>query len=227
MGKLDDVAIMKVLAAGKNPAEQDGCINRRDFRVPYSFARIDIGKVKKESAMRRQLLPKKIERRNHAQACVTMGDEAAVFCNADCRQPKASGGNACHDAIVPRNDIAAIFNQSGLRIGLLPEEEESFAFKFVQKLIILGRKSCLYGGRRWVPFVSRRLCQHWKRTPLSDRQTQGDAGHLAQQLAPASAICVRVGYLTDSRFVDAVDFIFPFIYAHSGSSVCVQATDSR
>jgi hypothetical protein len=100
-------------------------------------------------------------------------------------------------------------------------------------LIILWRKDCLYGDRRrWLPFVSgllrsRHLCQHWKRAPLGDRQTQGDAGYLAQQLAPGGAICVRIGYFTDSRFVDAVDFIGTFIYAHSGSSVCAQATDSR
>src|ERR1700733_13102091 len=136
MRKLDNVAIMKVLTAHEDAAEQDSRTDRRECRVPYSFARIDIGKVKKESAMGWQLFPKKIERRNHAEARVTMGDESALFCNADCSQSKTGGGNACHDAIVPRNDIAAIFNQSGLRIGLLPEEEESLAFKIVQKLII-------------------------------------------------------------------------------------------
>ena len=104
-----------------------------------------------------------------------MGDEAALFCNADCSQSKTSGGNACHDTGVLSAYIAAIFNQSGLRIGLLPEEEESFAFKIVQKLLILWRKDCLHGGRRWLctPSVSvllrGRLCQHGKRCPLGER----------------------------------------------------------
>src|ERR1700722_2616013 len=134
---------MKVLAAGKNAAEQDCSIDGRDFRVPYSFARIDIGKVKEESAMRGQLLPKKIECRKNAQTCVLMGDEAALFCDADCSQSKTSGGNAGHDTGVLYAYVAAIFDQSCLRIGLLPEEEEGFVFKIVQELLILLRKGDL------------------------------------------------------------------------------------
>src|ERR1700678_4251499 len=94
MGQLDDLAIIKVPSAGKDTAKQDCGIDGRDFGVPYPFARIDVGKVIEESAMRRQRLPKKCERRTHAQARVLVGDEAALFCNADCGQAKTGGRNA-------------------------------------------------------------------------------------------------------------------------------------
>jgi len=152
--------------------------------------------------------------------------KSALFCNADCRQSKASGGTDCHDAIVPRNYIAAIFISSGLRIGLLPEEEES-CVNIVRNCSSSGEQTVCTGDRRWLPFVSRRLCQRGKRCPLGDRQTQGDAGHRRSSWRRVSAICVRVGILLNSRFVDAVDFHLHFHYAHSGLSVFDQAADSR
>src|SRR5258708_18532398 len=183
MSKSDDVAISKVLAAGKNAAEQDCGIDGRDFRVPYSFAGIDIGKVKEEAAMRWQLLPKTIECRNHAQACILMRDETALFCNADCSQSKTGGRNACHDTGVRCAHVAAIFNQPGLRIGLLPEEEKSLVFKIFQKLLILLRKDSLCRNRYWLSMPSVRLLSrgrlrpHRKGLPFRERQADGDDGH--------------------------------------------------
>ncbi len=58
MCQLDNVAILKVLAAGKDAAKQNGGIDGRDFRVPDSFPGIDVGKVVEESAMRRQRVAK-------------------------------------------------------------------------------------------------------------------------------------------------------------------------
>src|SRR5579859_6900513 len=136
MCKFDDVAVLKVLPAGKNAAQQDRGVHRRDLGVPYSFARIDIGEVKEESPMRRQLLPKKYQCRDHPQSRILVGNEAALFRNADCTQAEASGRDTCDHAGVVNADVAAIFNQSGLRIGLLPEEQETAAFQIVQKLIV-------------------------------------------------------------------------------------------
>ena len=61
MCQLDDVAIRKVLAAGQDAAEQDGGVDRGDFGIPDPFAGVDVGEVIEESAMRRQLPPKKYE----------------------------------------------------------------------------------------------------------------------------------------------------------------------
>ena len=107
------------------PQKQDSGIDRRDFRVPDSFAGIDVGEVIEKSAMRRQLSPKKYERRDDAQPRVLVGDKAAFFCDADGRQAEAGRRDAGDDAGVVAADIAAVFDQAGLRIGLLPEIEEA------------------------------------------------------------------------------------------------------
>ena len=70
MRQLDDVAILKMPAAGEDAAKQDCGIDGRDFRVPDSFPRIDVGKVIEEAAMRRQRSPQKGEGRDHPQAVV-------------------------------------------------------------------------------------------------------------------------------------------------------------
>ena len=147
-----------------------------------------------------------------------MGDVAALFRNADCGQAKPGGRDACDDAGVVDADIAAIFDQSGLRIGLLPEEEETAAFQIVQKLIILRRKGGLAQARVLVP---RRLVSSLcglpvptqEEAPLSERQTERDAGHLAQQPAPGSdsRSTVICDLACDSSISSA-----PFIHAHSG-----------
>ena len=89
MRQLDDVAILKILPAGKDAAKQDRGIDRRDFRVPDSLPRVDVGKVIVEPAMRGQRSLKKGERRNHAQTRVLMRNEAARLGDADRRQAKA------------------------------------------------------------------------------------------------------------------------------------------
>jgi hypothetical protein len=129
-----------------------------------------------------------------------------VFRDTDCGQAKAGRRDACNHAGVVYADVTSIFNQSGLRIGLLPEEEETAAFKIVQKLIIFRRKGARRGERcgLLMPPVSLLcvyLCQHRKSLPLNQWQSQGDASHLAQQLTPGSAIR---------------DVIYTFIHVHSG-----------
>jgi len=86
-------AVLKVLAAGEDAAEQNCGIDRRDLGVPDSFAGIDVGEVKEESAMRRQLPPKKDEGRDDAQARILVGEEAALLRDADCGQAEAGGGH--------------------------------------------------------------------------------------------------------------------------------------
>src|ERR1700733_5585265 len=144
MGQLDNVAIFKVLAAGEDAAKQNRRIDGRDLRVPQSFAGIDVGKVIEESAMRGQSSPKKGEGRQHAQASVLEGDKAALFCNADGGQAETGGGDAAHHTRVVDARVAAVLDQAGLRVGLLPEVEKTGMFQLVQELFILRPK-----GSRW------------------------------------------------------------------------------
>src|ERR1700728_415971 len=125
MGQLDNVAIFKVLAAGEDAAKQDRRIDGRDLRVPQSFAGIDVGKVIEESAMRGQSSPKKGEGRQHTQTSVLLRDKAAFFRDADGGQSKACGGDAAHQTGVVSTRVAAVLDQAGLGIGLLPEVEKT------------------------------------------------------------------------------------------------------
>src|SRR5580704_1797066 len=115
MGQLDNVVIVKVLAAGEDAAKQDRRIDGRDLRVPQSLAGIDVGKVIEEAAMRGQSSPKKGEGRQHAQASVLARDKAALFCNADGGQAKTGGSDAAHHPGVVDARVAAILDQAGLR----------------------------------------------------------------------------------------------------------------
>ena len=54
--------MQKVLAAGENPAKQDGGVHRGDFRVPQPLAGVHIGPVIEETAMIRQFLPQETKR---------------------------------------------------------------------------------------------------------------------------------------------------------------------
>ena len=207
MCQFDDVAILKVLAAGEDAAEQYCGVDRRDFGVPDSFAGIDVGEVIEESAMRRQLPPKKYERRDDAQARVLVGDVAALFCDADCGQAKTGGGDACDHAGVVDAHVAAVFDQSGLRIGLLPEEEETAAFKIVQKLIILRRK----GGRRrercW--FLTPRVSSV-ARGPVPKREEPSMERTAERERRRPSGAAAGAGKCCFSML------ICTFIHAHSG-----------
>src|SRR5271170_1700035 len=144
MGQLDNVAVFKVLAAGEDAAKQDRRIDGRDLRVPQSLAGIDVGEVIEESAMRGQGSPKKGEGRQHAQASVLVRDKAALVCNADGGKAKTGGGDAAHHPGVVGARVAAVLDQAGLRIGLLPEIEKTGVLQIVQELLILRRE----GGRR-------------------------------------------------------------------------------
>src|ERR1700733_11589563 len=122
MCQLNNVAIVEMPAAGEYSAKQDGRIDRRYFRVPDSLPGIDVGEVIVESAMRWQRSPKEGERCYHPQARVLVGDEPALFGNAYRSQAEPGRGNAGHDTRISGACVAAVFNQAGLRAGLLPEK---------------------------------------------------------------------------------------------------------
>lgn len=69
-----------------------------------------------------------------------MAYKAPLVSDADCGQAKTGRRNARHSARSPGVNAAAVFDQSSLRVGLLPEIEEIAVFKLIQELLILGRK---------------------------------------------------------------------------------------
>jgi hypothetical protein len=146
VGEIADVAIVEVLPAGKDAAEQDGGVDGGDLGVPDAFAGADVGEVIEEAAMRGQFLPEEDEGCEHALASFLMRDETALFRDADGGETEAGGGDAGDHAGVDDAHVAAVFDQSGLGIGLLPEVEEVGALEVVEKLIIVRGKSGWRGG---------------------------------------------------------------------------------
>src|ERR1700679_3025295 len=65
----------KVLAAGKDSAQQNGRVNGRNFGIPNSFPGVEVSKVVEESAMIRQLLPKEAKRGENAFQGIAGGNQ--------------------------------------------------------------------------------------------------------------------------------------------------------
>ena len=88
MREFIDVFVLKVLSAGQDSAEQNRRVNGRDLGVPHSLASVEVGKVKKESAVRRQLVPQVRQGLHNAQSRFSMADKAALITDADGRKSK-------------------------------------------------------------------------------------------------------------------------------------------
>ena len=57
VGKLVDVAVLEMLAAGEHAAEQHRGIDGRNLGIPHALAGIDVGEMEEEAAMGGQLVP--------------------------------------------------------------------------------------------------------------------------------------------------------------------------
>jgi len=187
VGEVDDVLILKVLAAGEDAAEQDGGVDGGDFGVPDAFAGVDVGEVKEEAAMGGELSPEEDESVDDAETGVLVRDVTALFRDADGREAEAGGGDAGDYAGVVDADVAAIFDQAGLGIGLFPEEEEAATFELFEKLIVFGGERGR--GRRWFISPPRGLlrgcmCPGGESFPRGERQSEGGAGYLSKQASP-------------------------------------------
>ena len=90
--------------------------------------------------MRGQLVPQERQRFQDARARVFIADEAAHEADADGGEAKSAGGDAGRQAGIVGSDVAAVLDQAGFGIGLLPEEEEVGVFEVVQKLVVFGRE---------------------------------------------------------------------------------------
>src|SRR3981081_1917359 len=130
----------EMLAAGKNSAQQNGRINRRNFRVPNPFAGVDIGEVVEKSTMLRQLFPQESQGCEDAFQCCFGGDESALVTDAECGEANYGCGDAGHYSLVIYVQVAPVFHHPGFWVGLLPEVEEVSTLQIIQKLIVLGRK---------------------------------------------------------------------------------------
>jgi hypothetical protein len=66
-----------------------------------------------------------------------MAHKAALISDTHGGEAETGGRDTGGSAGVFGADIAAVFGQSGWRVGLFPEEKEAAVLKIVQELIIL------------------------------------------------------------------------------------------
>ena len=182
--QIANLGILEMLPAAQDAAEQNGGIHRRYFRVPQSLAGVDIGEVIEKSAMVGQGLPKKTQRVQDPSARLVQRNEAALFTNADRREPKAGGRDAGDYGIVGGcfARVAPVFDQAGLGVGLLPEVAKRGSLHVIEELVIVGRKIGLDRRGRWPGVLVGRWRQERRESQFSARQTYPQAGHLSEKL---------------------------------------------
>ena len=142
--------------------------------------------------MRGQLVPQEGEGANDPQARVGVADESALFANADRREPEAGRRDAGGHARVLGAHIAAIFDQTGLRVSLFPEKKETRLFQIVEQLVVFRSNRARSTRHRLTlqtlagPTVLRVLVQVGVRAHIGEsgqacqRPRQGKATELAQ-----------------------------------------------
>src|SRR5215472_7137686 len=101
---------LEVLATSKNATDQNGSINRRNFRVPDSFASVYIREVVEKAAMRWQLLPQETQGCERPVACISRRYVTIPFPNAQSSQAKTRCSDTRDNTVVARANIRAILN---------------------------------------------------------------------------------------------------------------------
>ena len=98
-----------------------------------------VGKMIEKSAVVGKLFPKKTKRNQNALKHSGIGDEAALFSDAESCKTKARGGNAgCDPLIVVFVNITAILDHARIGASLLPEKKKTRLLHVVQQLILFG-----------------------------------------------------------------------------------------
>jgi hypothetical protein len=134
-----NLLVAKVLPAGQYPAQQDGRIDGGDLRIPDALTGVLVREVEEKASMIRHGLPEKSQRGHRSIFCVRIRNVAALLSDTKRSQPKAGRGDAGHNPFVRLPYVAAIFDQAGLRIALLPEVLEVRFLQVFQELVVLGR----------------------------------------------------------------------------------------
>src|ERR1700690_2281702 len=202
--------MLEVLPAGENSTKQDGRVDRRDFGVPHSFARVNVGEVIEESSMRGQLFPQKAQTSHNSLARLGQWNISAFLSNAKRGQPKTRCRDARYQSGVIRADITSVLHHPGLWVGLFPEVEEICPFQFLQQLVVGLGKICLDRRVRWASvLLIERHCQERQNSP-SEGQANAQTGDLLQQIPaqeiPGTILVFTVHLVNSRRFPASVDW---------------------
>ena len=112
----------KCCAAGEDAAKQDGRIDGGNFRIPEPLARVDIGPVIEESRDGSAAFSTgNATRSARDRESLPVRHVSALVADAQRRQPESRGGDASQIALVRMGRIAAVADDSRVRIRLFPE----------------------------------------------------------------------------------------------------------
>ena len=89
--------------------------------------------------MIRQFRPKTLERCQDSLLGRRMRNKPALFADAQRGQTKACGGNASDNSSIIGMNVASIFHQAGLGIGLFPKILDVRLFHVIQELVVFRR----------------------------------------------------------------------------------------
>lgn len=153
----------KVFAAGEHAAEQQPGIDGGDFALKGSFSSVEIHKVIEEAVLVVNAVGEEIECGAHTRDDRAAGNEASFIGNAQRGESKARCGDAGDVVVVEFTGRAAVFDEPGIGVGLLPEIQTAGLFVIVEQSLVvkselvrrlggnrrqkLLRKKCLRSGR--------------------------------------------------------------------------------
>src|SRR5580693_6797616 len=179
---------LEMSPASEQAAQQDGGIYGRDFGIPNSFSRINVGEMVEKTSMCGHLFPQKAQSSQYPVPSIGRRNKFPLLTDAKSCQAKSCGRNTGHYGIVIFQDIASIPDQTSLHPRLIPEVLEVSLLHFLQKIIVLLRESARgwrrLGGLRRLRFRDRR-----KDLAGAENSQQTHAAYLKEQISSRKAIC--------------------------------------
>src|ERR1700693_3255227 len=105
---------LEMSPASEKAAQQDGGINGRDFGIPNSFSRVNVGEMVEKTSMCGHLFPEKAQSSQHPVPSIGRRNKFPSLTDAKSCQAKSCGRDTGYDGIVIFQDIASIPDQTSL-----------------------------------------------------------------------------------------------------------------
>ena len=138
VGQLADFGMLEILAAGEDATKQNGSVHRRNFGLPQSFARADIGPVIIKAALLGHFFPEKTQSCESAIAGLGIRNISAFFADAKGGESESGCGDTAQDAGIGAANVTSVLDDACLGIALFPEELKNGVFQLLEKRVIAG-----------------------------------------------------------------------------------------
>jgi len=134
--------IRKVLRRGQDAGEDEGCVNRRHFTVPFALACGDIHPVKEPAVLLGGFESEELQGGANTGLGEGARDPTVFGADANGGESEASGGEA-GDVTARAFGAAtvgasAVENQAGGGVAFVPEIQDAAAFQVFEQKAILG-----------------------------------------------------------------------------------------